>query len=730
MDITVPDIGHFIDVPIIEVHVTAGDVVAAEDPVITLESDKATLDVPASAAGTVSEVAVRIGDRVSAGDLILRLDAAPASGGPAAAPVRERVTEDAAPAPAEPPGYGSPSGIYEVIEVTVPDIGHFIDVPVIEVHVAAGDAVAPEDPLITLESDKATLDIPAPMAGTITAVRVAVGDPVSAGHVIADLSTGQQLMPEAAQPAPEAAQPAPEAAQPAPEAAQPVPEAAQPVPGAVAAEPRPAAAASAAAGPDPAAGHQAGPGGITADVLVLGAGPGGYTAAFRAADLGKKVVLVDRWPALGGVCLNVGCIPSKALLHAAKVIAEAKEMSEHGITFGPPAIDLDKLRAWKDGVVGRLTGGLAGLARQRKVTTIRGYGRFTSPHQLQVELAEGGVTTVGFEQAIIAAGSEPLTLPFIPQSDPRVVDSTGALELGGVPQRLLILGGGIIGLEMATVYHELGAKVTIAEMMDQLIPGADKDLISPLAKRVTRQYENIYLKTKVTNVEARPEGLVVSFDGPKAPATDTFDRMLVAVGRSPNGKLIGAENAGITVDDRGFIPVDKQLRTSVPHIFAIGDIVGQPMLAHKAMHEGKVAAEVTAGKNSFFDARVIPSVAYTDPEVAWAGITENQARAAGVTYGKGVFPWAASGRSLTLGRSEGLTKLLFDEATGRVIGCGIVGPNADDLITEAALAIEMGADAADIALTIHPHPTLSETVALAAEAFEGTITDLYLPRRA
>ena len=684
MDITVPDIGHFVDVPVIEVHVAAGDVVAAEDPLITLESDKATLDVPASAAGTVSEVAARVGDRVSAGDLILRLDAGPASGGPAAAPARERVTEDAAPAPAEPPGYGSPSGVYEVIEVTVPDIGHFIDVPVIEVQVAAGDVVAPEDPLITLESDKATLDIPAPVAGTITAVRVAVGDQVSAGHVIADLRTGQRPVPEAA-----------------------------------AAQPRQAAAASTIAAP----------GDVTADVLVLGAGPGGYTAAFRAADLGKNVVLVDRGPTLGGVCLNVGCIPSKALLHAAKVIAETKEMSEHGIAFGAPAIDVDKLRAWKEGVVARLTGGLAGLARQRKVTTIRGYGRFTSPHQLQVELAEGGTTTVDFEQAIIAAGSEPLTLPFIPQSDPRVVDSTGALELGGVPQRLLILGGGIIGLEMATVYHELGAKVTIAELMDQLIPGTDKDLISPLAKRVTRQYENIYLKTKVTNVEARPEGLVVSFDGPKAPATDTFDRMLVAVGRSPNGKLIGAEKAGVTVDDRGFIAVDKQLRTNVPHIFAIGDVVGQPMLAHKAMHEGKVAAEVAAGKNSFFDARAIPSVAYTDPEVAWAGVTETEARAAGVTYGKGVFPWAASGRSLTLGRSEGLTKLLFDQATGRVIGCGIVGPNAGDLIAEAVLAIEMGADAADIGLTIHPHPTLSETVALAAEAFEGTITDLYLPRR-
>jgi dihydrolipoamide dehydrogenase len=379
-------------------------------------------------------------------------------------------------------------------------------------------------------------------------------------------------------------------------------------------------------------------------------------------------------------------------------------------------------------VVGRLTGGLAGLARQRKVTTIRGYGRFSSPHQLQVELAEGGTTTVDFGQAIIAAGSESLTLPFIPD-DPRIIDSTGALALGGIPQRLLVLGGGIIGLEMACVYHELGAKITVVELMDQLIPGADKDLVSPLAKRITRQYESVYTKTRVTGVEARPEGLVVSFEGGKAPATDTFDRILVAVGRRPNGQLIGAEQAGVAVDERGFIGVTKQMRTNVPHIFAIGDVVGQPMLAHKAMHEGKVAAEVAAGKNSYFDARTIPSVAYTDPEVAWAGVTENEARAAGVTYGKGVFPWAASGRSLSLGRSEGMTKLLFDESTGRVIGCGIVGPSAGDLIAEAALAIEMGADAADIGLTVHPHPTLSETVAMAAEAFEGTITDLYLPKR-
>jgi dihydrolipoamide dehydrogenase len=467
----------------------------------------------------------------------------------------------------------------------------------------------------------------------------------------------------------------------------------------------------------------------TADVLVLGAGPGGYTAAFRAADLGKSVLLVDRETTLGGVCLNVGCIPSKALLHAAKVIAETKEMGENGVSFGPPMVDLDRLRAWKEAVVGRLTGGLATLARQRKVTTIRGYGRFASPHSLAVELAEGGTVTVGFEQAIIAAGSSAATLPFMPAGDPRVIDSTGALELAGMPERLLVVGGGIIGLEMATVYHELGAKITVVELLDQLIPGADRDLVAPLAKRAGRQYEDIYLKTQVTGVREGDGGLEVSFDGPKAPASAVFDRILVAVGRRPNGTQIAAERAGVDVDPRGFIPVSKQMRTSVPHIFAIGDIVGQPMLAHKAMHEGKVAAEVAAGRNSFFDARAIPSVAYTDPEVAWAGVTENEARAAGARYGKGVFPWAASGRSLSLGRSEGMTKVLFDEATGRLIGCGITGPSAGDLIAEAVLAIEMGADAADIALSIHPHPTLSETVGLAAEAFEGTVTDLYLPRR-
>jgi dihydrolipoamide dehydrogenase len=689
VDIRIPDIGDFSGVPVIEVHVAPGDTVAAEDPLITLESEKATMDIPAPAAGTVGAVAVSVGDRVSQGDLILQLEAGPGPGA-AAGGVRERVTGQAAPVPEDPPGYGSPSGAYEEIEVAVPDLGDFADVPVIEVHVTAGDQVAAEDPLITLESDKATMDIPAPVAGMVARVRVAVGDRVSAGWVIMDLRTGEQLEPEEPVPAPGATATTASTARPAPATA---------------------------------------PGDAAAEVLVLGAGPGGYTAAFRAADLGKKVVLVDRWPALGGVCLNVGCIPSKALLHAARVIAETREMSEHGLAFGPPGIDTGRLRAWKDGVVGRLTGGLGGLAKQRKVTTIRGYGRFSSPHQVRVELDGGGTTTVDFEQAIIAAGSEPLTLPFIPRDDPRVMDSTGALQLDEIPGRLLVLGGGIIGLEMATVYHELGARVTIVELMDQLLPGADKDLVNPLAKRAARQYENVYLKTKVTDVQAGPGGLTVSFDGAKAPPTGTFDKILVAVGRGPNGKLIGAENAGVSVDDRGFIPVDKQQRTNVPHVFAIGDVVGQPMLAHKAMHEGKVAAEVTAGRSSFFDARVIASIAYTDPEVAWAGLTENEAKAAGAKYGKGVFPWAASGRSLTLGRSEGLTKLLFDEGSGRILGCGIVGPSAGDLISEAALAIEMGADAADIALTIHPHPTLSETVALAAEAFEGTITDLYLPRR-
>jgi dihydrolipoyl dehydrogenase len=681
VEIPVPDIGDFSDVPVIEVHVSPGDIVAVDDPLVTLESDKATMDVPSPSAGTVSELRVAVGDSVSQGSVLMVVEAEGAPG----LPPKERVHESGHPEPGEKTGYGSASGVYDKIEVAVPDIGDFDAVPVIEVHVSAGDTVAVDDPLITLESDKATMDVPAPAAGTVVAVKVKVGDTVSTEHPILELRTSE------APPADEqAAAPAP-----SPVARPPVSER----------------------------------GDLHAEVLVLGAGPGGYTAAFRAADLGKSVVLVDRGERLGGVCLNIGCIPSKALLHAAKVIAETKEMAAHGLSFAEPQIDIDKLRDWKDSVVKRLTGGLAGLAKQRKVEVVRGTGTFTSMNQIQVTLEDGSVKTVSFEQAIIAAGSEPMTLPFIPNDDPRVIDSTGALELTGIPERLLVLGGGIIGLEMATVYAELGAQITVVELMDQLIPGADKDIVTPLTKRITKRYENIYLKSKVTAVEAADNGLRVRFEGGGAPETDTFDKVLVAVGRRPNGRTIGAENAGVLVDERGYIQVDKQQRTNVPHIFAIGDIVGQPMLAHKGIHEGRVAAEVAAGMPSFFDAKVIPSVAYTDPEVAWVGVTENEAKAAGVKYGKGVFPWVASGRSLTLGRDEGITKVIFDELTDRIIGCGIVGPNAGDLIAEATLAIEMGSDAADIGLTIHPHPTLSETIGMAAEAFEGTITDLYLPKK-
>ena len=578
-------------------------------------------------------------------------------------------------------------------EIKVPDIGDFKDVPIIEVHVKPGQAIKAEETLITLESDKASMDVPAPSDGTVGEVLVKVGDKVSQGVTILTLAGAAGG-------------------------------AAEPSRTTLTSVPAHASGASAA----PAAASATAKGDLHAEVLVLGAGPGGYSAAFRAADLGKKVVLVERWPTLGGVCLNVGCIPSKALLHAAKVIDEAKDMGTHGISFGEPKVDIDALRSWKDGVIKRLTGGLSGLAKQRKVTVVSGVGTFASPNSVVVAGADG-TKTVSFEKAIIAAGSEPITLPFIPHGDKRVIDSTGALELDGVPKRLLVLGGGIIGLEMATVYHALGAKVTVVELMDQIIPGADKDIVTPLHKRITKHYEKILLKTKVTKVEATPGGLVATFEGSDGTTTDTFDRLLVAVGRKPNGKIIAVEKAGVTVDERGFIAVDKQMRTNVPHIFAIGDIVGQPMLAHKAVHEGHVAAEVASGHKSAFDAKVIPSVAYTDPEVAWVGFTENEAKAKGIKYGKGVFPWAASGRSLSLGRDEGVTKVIFDEETHRIIGCGIVGPSAGDLIAEAGLAIEMGADAADIGLTIHPHPTLSETVGMAAEMFEGTITDLIAPKK-
>lgn len=466
---------------------------------------------------------------------------------------------------------------------------------------------------------------------------------------------------------------------------------------------------------------------LQAEVLVLGGGPGGYTAAFRAADLGKQVVLVERYPVLGGVCLNVGCIPSKALLHLAHVIHSVEEVSAHGLNFGQPQFDLDKIRDYKNKVVKTLTTGLGGLAKQRQVTVVTGLGKFTSDRTLAVETAEGE-KVIRFENAIIAAGSQPTKIPSFPNDDPRLMDSTGALALAEVPKRLLIVGGGIIGLEMANVYHALGSKITVVEWMDQIIPGADGDLVKPLHQRISKQYENIFLKTKVTQIEAKPEGLTVSFEGEGAPASDTFDRVLVAVGRRPNGKLIGAEAAGVSVNEAGFIPVDDKQRTNIPHIYAIGDIVGNPMLAHKATHEAKVAAEVIAGHHAAFQALTIPSVAYTDPEVAWMGLTETQAKAQGIDYEKAAFPWAASGRALGIGRREGLTKLLVDKQTKRVLGAGIVGPNAGELIAEAVLALEMGADAEDISLTIHPHPTLSETFAFAAEMIEGSITDILIKK--
>ena len=631
-------------------------------------------------------------------------------------------------------------------EIRVPDIGDFTDVPIIEIHVATGDTVAVEDPLLTLESDKATLDVPSPVAGTVSALAVGVGDAVSEGTVIGTVEveggggeeptervTGQTADTASRNGAPEQAMGTSPETVAGPREDLTAPAGYGSSAGAPTHEREPAAPSGVGhvGAPEPYTGPK---GDVHAEVLVLGAGPGGYTAAFRAADLGKKVVMVDGRGPLGGVCLNVGCIPSKALLHAAKVIAETKEMSDHGVSFAAPTIDLDALRSWKDGVVTRLTGGLTGLAKKRKVTTVVGTGTFTSPNMLEVNGPEG-TTTVSFDSAVIAAGSEPIALPFVPHDDPRVIDSTGALDLTDIPERLLVLGGGIIGLEMACVYSELGSRISVVELMDQIIPGADKDLVTPLAKRIGKTYDHVWLGTKVTAVEAGPDGLTVSFDASgskdkdKAPETAVFDRVLVSVGRKPSGSLVGADAAGVFVDERGFVPVDKQQRTNVSHIFAIGDVVGQPMLAHKATHEGKVAAENAAGHNSFFDATVIPSVAYTDPEVAWVGVTENEAKAAGVKYGKGVFPWAASGRSLSLGRDEGMTKLLFDETTDRIVGAGIVGPSAGDLIAEAAHAIEMGSDAADIGLTIHPHPTLSESVGMAAEAFEGTITDLYLPKK-
>lgn len=583
--------------------------------------------------------------------------------------------------------------------LTVPDIGDFDAVDVIEVLIAPGDRIEREQSLITLESDKATMEVPAEQAGIVREVAVNVGDQLSEGDLIAVLEVEEEDKDSAA-----ASEPEPRSE---PDTAE--------RPASTAQQERPASPA-ATAGED------------EWDLVVLGAGPGGYTAAFRAADLGLKVALVERYAQLGGVCLNVGCIPSKALLHAAKVIDDVSAMREHGLDFGAPHIDRERLAAWKDGVVRRLTQGLSGLARQRKVEVVTGTARFADAHRLRVDTAEGD-RELRFRHAIIAAGSRPVAPPGFDLEHPRVMDSTGALELRDLPQRLLVVGGGIIGLEMASVYSALGSQVTVVELSDRLIPGPDQDMVKPLLKRIEKSYENIYLQTKVTRLEPDDDGVDVRFEGEDAPERDRFDRVLVAVGRRPNSDLIGIDAAGLEADAHGFISVDAQQRTAVNHIFAIGDIVGNPMLAHKATHEGKVAAEVTAGQKRAFDARVIPSVAYTDPEIAWVGVTETEARAQGIDYDKTVFPWAANGRSLGMGRDEGVTKLLFDRKHGRIIGGAITGTNAGDLISEVALAIEMGADAEDIALTIHPHPTLSETVAMAAEAAAGTLTDLYMPQR-
>jgi dihydrolipoamide dehydrogenase len=579
-------------------------------------------------------------------------------------------------------------------KVNVPDVGDFKKIPVIEVLVQPGDIVQEEDSLITLESDKATMDVPSPMSGIVKEVHVKLNDEVSEGQLIISME------PEIANV--ETTQTPVKNNKPPTEAPIPEPEN---LPDKISAK-----------------------GDLHAEVVVLGSGPGGYTAAFRAADLGKKVILIEEHTSLGGVCLNVGCIPSKALLHAAKVIEESKEMGEFGVSFGKPKIDLDKLRGWKDGVIGKLTKGLTGLAKQRNVEVLVGRGQFTSTNMIEVQSADGA-QKVSFDAAIISAGSKVTKIPGIPYDDPRVMDSTDALTLQSIPKSMLVIGGGIIGLEMATVYHSLGTKITVVELADSLIPGADKDIVRPLQKRLKKQYEGIHLKTKVVALSAEKNGLKAEFDGDSKPKSSIYEKVLVAVGRTPNGKIIGAESAGINVDSSGFIAVNKQMQTNVPNIYAIGDITGNPMLAHKATHEGKLAAEIIAGKKASFDARTIPSVAYTDPELAWMGVTETQAKIEGIEYEKATFPWAASGRSLAMGRDEGITKLLFSKENKRLIGAAIVGSNAGELIGETVLALEMGADAEDIGLTIHPHPTLSESIFFAAEIAEGSITDLYMPKK-
>jgi dihydrolipoamide dehydrogenase len=672
VDLVVPDIGNFADILVVDVLVKKGDAIEVDAPLVTLETDKASMDVPATSAGTVTEVLLKTGDKVSKGTVIARVE-----------PNSQAAGAGAADATATSDGAGLDSDAQFSAAFDADELERTVTQPVLSL--ASAQAAAAQSAAAAVPGNAGTGG-----AGT--------------GNAGAGAASGKASKPDANG-------------------------------GAAARSDSGAAARSDGGGdtvrmpiPDLARGDRAEVEfNRSTQVLVLGSGPGGYTAAFRAADLGMRVTLVERWPVLGGVCLNVGCIPSKALLHAAKVIEDAEAMGAHGIAFGAPAIDMDKLRTWKGSVIKKLTGGLQVLAKQRKVEVVQGVGRFVSQNVIEV-MGSSGSERIRFDYCIIAAGSEAIKLPGLP-TDQRVMDSTDALELPEFSGGMLVIGGGIIGLEMACVYDALGSRVSVVELTPQLMPGTDPDLVRPLEKRIKARYQQILTGTKVTRVEPLLEGLRVTFEGDKAPEPQIYDRILVAVGRVPNGKTISAENAGVTVSDRGYIPVDKQMRTNVPHIFAIGDIAAPPMLAHKAMHEAKVAAEVAAGHKSAFDARVIPSVAYTDPEIAWVGLTETEAKAKNIPYKKGAFPWVANGRSLSLGRDEGFTKLLFDPETHRVLGGGIVGTNAGDLISEVALAIETGCDASDVGLTIHPHPTLSETVAGAADAFEGTLTDLYIPKR-
>ncbi len=687
IELKIPNIGNFDAVDVIEVLMNEGDEIAVDQNILTLESDKASMEVPSDLAGKITKLLVKVGDQVKEGDVIAMIEVVEAAAPKAEVQASAPAVETPAPQVSAPVAQAAPAAASQIIDIKIPNIGNFDSVDVIDVEIKVGDTVAKDQNLLTLESDKASMDVPSDIDGVITEVLVKVGDQVKEGIVIARAQVGGS---------------APAASAPA---SQPTPKAQEPEVQIAAATPAPS--------------------NVDCDVVVIGAGPGGYSAAFRAADLGLKVALIERYSTLGGVCLNVGCIPSKALLHVVKAKEEAElHLKNAGIYFDAPRVELDEVRNYKSSVVSKLTGGLAGMAKMRKVEVIQGNATFKDDHHLTIQLADGGERTLSFDKAIIAAGSHAIKLPFMPV-DPRIIDSTGALELREIPKRMLVIGGGIIGLEMATVYSNLGANVEIVEFTEGFIPGADRDLTKIFEKYNKDRFSKLMFKTKVVAAEALPEGIKVSFEGENAPSeAQVYDSVLVAIGRAPNGLTLGLEHAGVNFTDRGFINVDKQMRTNVGNIFAIGDIVGQPMLAHKAVHEAHVAAEVCAGHKRFFDIIQIPSVAYTDPEISWAGLTETQAKADGIAYEKAVFPWSASGKAIASAREEGMTKLLFDPETKTILGGAVVGINAGDLIGEIAFAVEMRADVTDIAHTIHPHPTLIESVGMAAEVAEGACTDL------